>query len=213
MLADPTFFDQPRSRRKTYGTFDRQKDMVLPVLIQLASHLSENLPPKSNLSEPKIELSLKLDRTSFRIGENPGIRIEMQNNGNETVRLIKVLDGSMWHWVNPKVGWSLMPIDREPMPAETPKVTTPRCGNMNPLGLDSFFELKKGEKTELDLAWTFPLLEAKPGEYRMAFYYEITAKDLPRKTLQHEAEGAAEKYQQLTNLRVRSNVVRIKIYP
>lgn len=162
---------------------------------------------------PTLQMSLKLDRTEFRIGESAGLKVEIKNLGTETVRLIKIQDGSSWHWMNPKVGWSLQPIDRTPIIDEIPKIESARCGNVNPLTRDSFFSLKKGEIAEIDLAWSFPFININPGEFRLAFHYEISKDLQPTKSVGLGTEECIKEYRSLTPVKLRSNVVRIKISP
>jgi hypothetical protein len=171
------------------------------------------VPILLNLATPAVELKLKLDKPEIKIGQSPGIHLEIHNKGDMAVKLIHIQDGSAWHWMNPKVGWSLMPINREPIPNTIPKLTTPRCGNMNPLTKESFFTLKKGEKSTLDPSWTFPLQDVAPGEYRLAFHYEISANEPRTRILVPEAPEVNGLYSSLTPVKVRSNTVRIKISP
>lgn len=131
--------------------------MVAPLL---AATLSAN-----------VELRIEAERTTIALGEDPAIRATIRNGSRRTLHLIDVLDGSAWHWTNPKVGWSAV-LGNAKHPAATPKLTLPRCGNVNPLAPREFFNLEPRESHGLSVQWA-PLLLEHRGTYRVKFYYWI----------------------------------------
>ena len=103
-----------------------------------------------------------------------------------------------------------MPDNREPMPAATPKCTIPRCGNVNPITAEMFKDLAPGKSAPISLGW-LPIETPAPGRYRVAIYYEVVPGGKPKGVGATEETAILEKYQALTPMKLRSNVVWVTV--
>lgn len=163
------------------------------------------------------ELRIAPEKTTFAPDEVPIFRVELTNHGKRALNLLDVGDGSESHWINPHVGWSVLPEGgKSKHPVATPAVLLPRCGNMNTTNEEAFRTLGPGEKASFRFA-PIDFDKNKPGKYRIVYYYEVDPKDTPRLVLeQAPAFGGLPprllpKYRSLTPLKLVSNEVHFEI--
>ena len=106
----------------------------------------------------------------LKVDEYPRVKLYITNNGDKTVTLVHMGDGSADGWRTPIVHWSIREAgDQTPHPTEPdlePKLRM--CGNINALKWNDVFTLGPGETKELK-AW-FPSFR-KPGNYRVQILY------------------------------------------
>jgi len=121
--------------------------------------------------QSNVTLKIDLPKTTVGVGEHVVAKGSIINGSRRSLHLIDVLDGSAWHWCNPKVGWSIVSGD-EKHPATPPKLNMPRCGNVNPLVPENFFTLEPGKDHRLAVEWA-PVIFEKAGIYRVKFHYQI----------------------------------------
>ncbi len=118
---------------------------------------------------------LSFDKPIYKIGEIPKLKVEIVNETCDDIYLIGSLDGSDIKWRMPYCYFTII----------KPKIDTifqSRCGNMNPLRINDFRQIKAGEKFDPyeniddygffpDHATTQPETFKNPGSYKIQFHY------------------------------------------
>lgn len=159
---------------------------------------------------PIASLNLTIQNAVIQQGEQLILRATISNTSKKVIKLLETQDGSAHHWSNPQIGLAWMPDSREPMPTETPKCTSPRCGNVNPITAEMFTDLAPGKTAPVSLGW-LPIETPKAGRYRVALYYEVVPGGKPRGLGALQEGELMEKYKALTPLKLRSNLVWVTI--
>ena len=128
--------------------------------------------------------TLKSDKTKYKIGELPDLRVEIVNNTGEDIYLIGSLDGSDVKWRMPYCYFTI----QKPKP-DTIQVA--RCRNMNPLRNEDFVLVKTGQKFNpyknvdpygffTDYTITNNETFKNPGVYKIQFHYSTNSHDLAK---------------------------------
>ncbi|MEM7165724.1 MAG: hypothetical protein AAF581_09685 [Planctomycetota bacterium] len=145
------------------------KLLCLTVLLFLHPAVGPAVDPDD---EPLLELRITSKNLTVVAGGSGKVSAEIVNIGKVAVTLVKPGDGSQDGWRTPLVGWSV--LDAKDKDATHAKEPTPRkvarCGNINSLGKKSVFVLEPGKKQAID-DWRGSPTFAKPGKYRVVFYY------------------------------------------
>ena len=125
--------------------------------------------------EVKISCIIGTQKTSYIVGEIPKMNVMLTNQGDETIVLPRVLDGSEVGWRFPKCGIELYDENQEPILLQG----IGRCGNMSTLRAEDFVRLSPNES--FDLAQNgyagfaaFHQISQKPGTYWIRYYYQTS---------------------------------------
>lgn len=141
------------------------------------------------------------------------LEVTLVNRGKDPVTIVVPGDGSSCAWRTPRVGWSILPAASSALhPDETPLCTTPRCGNINALKSDEIRDLAPDASCELGEWIGLGGLRLEPGEYRVRFYYEnVPSLEWSGMPLGKHEDGAMDRVQRSTPLRLRSDEFRVVV--
>jgi hypothetical protein len=122
-------------------------------------------------------LEIKAKRTEIQVGESLQVGVTIRNEGKEAVTLVEPGDGSAEGWRTPIIGWSVVEVkmaaDKAKHPGKPIPVNHRRCGNINALKAKEIIKLKSGATQALGGGgWVGAPGFAKPGVYRVVFYYQ-----------------------------------------
>ncbi len=167
----------------------------------------ENKVPVPVASKPEAALELLLSprriRTQNAFTLQRMLEVEVKNISPKALTLARPGDGSFYGWRAPSVGWSVLAEGESAAhPTDTvPSETQPRCGNHSVLSEKDLFEVAPGDSETLLSNWrTVPYDRlAKPGKYRLVFYYQAIppslraqlTKDATPGTFFHRLQGGA----------------------
>lgn len=167
----------------------------------------QDAPPPAIL----LEVQLAAVASQREPGSPRTFTVTLVNRSKKTLHLMLPGDGSESHWRNPHIGWSVLPSAKGQHPNATPKYGMGRCGNVNSITADEFFDLAPGKSRALG-GWLMPP-SFGPGQHRVKFYYEIVADDkMPRGLAQIPMnEELVAKYRALTPVRASSNEVIVNV--
>lgn len=132
--------------------------------------------------DAELDCTLTSDKTFYKIGEVPVLKVEITNNTNKQICLIGSLDGSDLKWRMPYCYYTI----EKPKP-DTVKFS--RCGNVNPLRVEDFKIVKPGDRFNpyqtIDMYGFFGdyLITNKEsfknaGVYKIQFHYSTNAQNI-----------------------------------
>jgi hypothetical protein len=127
--------------------------------------------------------NLKSDKTIYKVGELPNLKVEIANNTGKNIYLIGSLDGSDVKWRMPHCYFTI----QKPKPDTVDMIG--RCGNMNTLKPQDFVLVKAGTKFNpymhlnehgffTDYTTTNSRTFQTPGVYRIQFHYSTNSQKL-----------------------------------
>jgi hypothetical protein len=146
---------------------------------------------KDGSGENDLRCIISADKQVYHHGEIPKIIVEIKNNSNEPVILVKELDGSENKWRFPHAYFTITKI------GDTAYKTrfTGRCGNMNQIRPGDFVKVKPGstfypyyhfypERPDNVYAHDFRLFDSAnfsaTGKYLIRFYYSTNEADFEK---------------------------------
>jgi hypothetical protein len=167
------------------------KVVGLALMVLLFSGYRKELPTML-----KLKCSLHSEKTYYKIGEVPKLRVQIQNASRKDVYLIGSLDGSIARWRMPYCYFTI----------EKPKPDTIRldlCGNLNTLKPKNIRLVKSGAGFNPYSDGFFPNYTGQdvrefrnPGIYRLRFHYSTNSENIDdfmgNGPLDHERTDAAE---------------------
>lgn len=156
-------------------------------------------PENKPMSNAKIALELKADKTTIKLGDTPRFRAELMNQGDKEVTIVQPGDGSAWGWRTPIVRWS------------PPLRTGPRCGNINVLKADEVVTLKPGQRVAVS-EWLHAPTLAAAGTHKVVLEIEnVPGHEWRGEPLGKHDPAAMEKVRRSTAFKAVSNVVEINV--
>jgi hypothetical protein len=153
------------------------------ILARLALVMLISFGYKSTVPEPvKLTCTLTSDKTKYKVGELPSLKVLIHNNTGDDIYLIGSLDGSDVKWRMPYCYYSIQEPTNHP-------VTSLRCGNMNSLRVQDFRLVKPGEAFNpyqdvdtygffTDHRVTDPQTFKTPGVYKIQFHYSTNSSNI-----------------------------------
>jgi hypothetical protein len=128
---------------------------------------------------------IKSGKTTYKKGEVPHISIEIKNNTDSTIQLVKTLDGSEVRWRYPYAYFKIeMVNDTSYHPA-----LVLRCGNYDGIDSDDFVEVKPGGsfdpyKNQTSVYYDYAISDKRnferKGKYKITFYYSTNEPDFKK---------------------------------
>jgi hypothetical protein len=126
--------------------------------------------------------TLTADKSTYKMGELPRLKVDIINTGKKDIYLIGSLDGSDVKWRMPYCYFTI----QKPIPDS---IGWSRCGNMNPLRPKDFVLVKSGgkfnpyQKTDESGFFTSHMMRdtatfRNPGVYRIRFYYSTNSQNI-----------------------------------
>ena len=98
-------------------------------------------PAKVSIAVSDIACSISSDSSSYQKGHAPKITVEMKNNSESSIQLVKSLDGSAERMRSPFAYFKIEKIGDTSYKVER----YPRCGNINGLDTTDFVTVNPGE--------------------------------------------------------------------
>jgi hypothetical protein len=148
------------------------------------------IPVQEKPHPENLILQIEAKQPTFAVGERPAISITVKNQSKKPMTLVLPGDGSESGWRTPVIAWSVLQQEAAKHPKMPRLYEGGRCGNINALKRNEVFVLGAGESKNLGDWAGFPSM-AKPGAYRVVFYYtnEPTLKWQGLPLGQHDSEA------------------------
>lgn len=126
--------------------------------------------------------TLTSDKTIYKVGELPDLKVEIVNNTGRDIYLIGSLDGSDVKWRMPYCYFTI----QKPKPDT---IRLARCGVVNPLRTEDFVRVKAGQKFNPyqsagrygsfpDYTITNGETFKNPGVYKIQFHFSANSNDI-----------------------------------
>jgi hypothetical protein len=155
--------------------------LLIPVsaaLIILSAFCYTTSAPKPAL----LTCTLAADKSTYKIGELPRLKVDIINTSKKDMYLIGSLDGSAVKWRMPHCYFTI----QKPVSDST---RLARCRNMNPLTPGNFILVKAGERFNpyqaideygffTDHRATDTATFRNPGVYKIRFYYSTNSTNI-----------------------------------
>jgi len=122
------------------------------------------------------------EKSIIKKGQAPKITVEIKNNTDSTILLVKTLDASNMQWRFPYVYFRIERLGDKSYKMEDFE----RCGNFDEIDSADFVEVKRGETFDpyknqsqvyADHRVSNPCNYAKKGKYKITFYYSTNQQD------------------------------------
>jgi len=153
----------------------------------------------------------------YKFGQTPEIEVSIVNDTQEDLVLIGSLDGSEETWRKPYCYFEI----QKPFDFKIPSFS--RCGNVNPLRIEDFVKVKKGEIFDPYMSLDgFGFFNShsisrkdvfrKRGKYKITFHYSSKSKDIKDYLGDGKEDDELKKmFEKVHHLELKSNILEIEI--
>lgn len=125
-----------------------------------------------NSQDQSLELRISSEQKTLHVKEIPKIKIEIINQGQEAVTLVRPGDGSTSGWRTPLFAWSSKKVGENKEHNFIGSHGGMRCGNVNPLSRDEIINLRPGEVMILGTWVSSPRPFVSQGKHEIVFNYK-----------------------------------------
>ena len=153
--------------------------IILGLITLTAFCYKKEISKTQTLKTQTLKCVLSSDKTIYKIGDLPKLKVKILNETCEDIYLIGSLDGSDLKWRMPYCYFEII----KPKPDT---IRYSRCGNMDPLRVEDFRKIRTGEKFDpYDDTWFFPDHTIRQtetfknsGSYKIQFHYATNSDSL-----------------------------------